>query len=1037
MASKDRILIVDDNPDSVWPLIEHLEPDYEVLFATTAEKALTLAFSANRPDLILLDVMMPDMDGYQLLSRFKAEIYTRDIPVVFITARSEHLDEVKGLEIGAQDYIVKPFSLTVVSARIKSVLSLKKELDRRLILKTQLEEMNQQLERQVRNKMVELNEAREALRAYEDKYNYLFKSVPSAPRSSKVLVVDDNPDNIHVLVAALEDGYQVLYATSGDKALTIANSENRPDAILLDVSMPGMDGYEVCSRLKASSETWDIPVIFISARDQEVDETRGLNLGAVDFIIKPFSLPVVKARLKAALRLKEEMDNRIVLTHKLEDLNKNLEKRVQEKTQALKQAHEDLLASEKRYRTIYETAIEGIFEVTARGRLLSASPSLARILGYESALELISTVNDVARQLYVTPEDRIQFVAKLEQEGELFNFETRFRRKQGDIIWVMICAKVVHKEIGGQTYYQGFLIDITPQKRSQLKNEQHLRELGLLNKIIAASVTETQIEGILEIACRELSHAFNLTQAVAVLLDKDQTRAKVAAEHIPIENKSIAAGRSLLNQAIELADHPLAAQMVEAPSGMVIQDVREDERLGPIADTLTDRDVRSLLLVPFMAGGQPAGCLAMGSMESNYFSEDKIRLVQSVADQISGVLARIQLDEDRRQLERQYFQAQKMEAIGQLTGGVAHDFNNILTVILGLSDMLRQAEDPQGRKRARLDQIHGAAGRAADLVRQLMAFSRQQILQPVPLNFNTILRQFEKMIDRIIGEDIEMVTVFESDLGMVKVDQGQMEQVLMNLVVNARDAMPHGGCLTIETANVVLDEAYAGHHVGVQPGPYVMVAVSDTGIGIEKSLLPQVFEPFFTTKAKGEGTGLGLATVHGIVNQSGGHIWVYSEPGEGTSFKIYFPVHVEDGSEDLAGRITEVASKAIGGVETILVVEDDEALREIVFNTLSGFGYTVLTADRATAADNILATHDHTVDLLVTDVIIPGKENGVHLAKRLCAGQPGMKVLYMSGYTNNAIVHHGVLDPGVSFIQKPFLPDDLARKVRQTLDRDG
>lgn len=479
MAPKDRILLVDDNPDSVWPLIEHLEPDYEVLFATTAEKALTLAFSADRPDLVLLDVMMPDMDGYQLLSRLKAEIYTRDIPVIFITARAEHLDEVKGLEIGAQDYIVKPFSLSVVSARIKSVLSLKKELDRRLILKSQLEEMNQQLERQVRAKMMELNEAREALRAYEDKYNYLFKSAPSAPRSSKVLVVDDNPDNIHVLAAALEDGYQVLYATSGDKALAIANSENRPDAILLDVSMPGMDGYEVCSRLKASAETWDIPVIFISARDQEVDETRGLNLGAVDFIVKPFSLPVVKARLKAALRLKEEMDNRIVLTRKLEDLNKNLEKRVQEKTLALKQAHEDLLASEKRYRTIYETAIEGIFEVTPEGRLLSASPSLARILGYESALELISTVNDVARQLYVDPEDRIQLVSQLEQEGELFNFETRFRTKQGNIIWVMICTKMVRHEISGQVYFQGFLIDITRQKISQLKNEQHLRELGL------------------------------------------------------------------------------------------------------------------------------------------------------------------------------------------------------------------------------------------------------------------------------------------------------------------------------------------------------------------------------------------------------------------------------------------------------------------------------------------------------------------------------------------------------------------------------
>ncbi len=1037
MAPKDRILIVDDNPDSIWPLIEHLEPDYDVLYATTAEKALTLAFSDDRPDLILLDIMMPDMDGYQLFSKLKADDFTREIPIVFVTARSESGDEVKGLEIGAQDYIIKPFSLPVVSARIKSVLSLKKELDRRLILKTQLEEINHQLERQVRAKMKELQEAQEALQTHEEKYDYLFKAVGSGRPFNRVLVVDDNPDNIQLLAGGLEDEYQVFFATSGSKALDIANSENPPDAILLDVSMPVMDGYEVCSRLKANAETWDIPVLFITARDQEVDETKGLYLGAADFIIKPFSLPVVKARLKAALRLKEEMDNRIVLTRKLEDLNKNLEKRVRQKTLALRQAHEDLMASEKRYRNIYETAIEGIFEVMPQGRLLSASPSLARILGYESPLELISTVHDVAQQLYVNQEDRERFVAQLEQGGELFNFETRFKKKQGDIIWVMISAKVVRKEIGGQSYYQGFLIDITQQKISQLKNEQHLRELGLLNKIIAASVTETQIEGILEIACRELSHAFNLCQAVAMLLDKDQTQAKVVAEHILIENESIAAGRSLLNQAVELAEHPLLAQLMEAPSPEVIQDVHEDERLNPIAGMLQDRDVRSLLLVPFIAVGQPPGCLAMGSLESKYFSEEKIRLVQSVADQISGVLTRIQLDEDRRQLERQYFQAQKMEAIGQLTGGVAHDFNNILTVILGLSDMLRQAEDPQGSKRARLDQIHGAAGRAADLVRQLMAFSRQQILLPVPLNFNSILQQFEKMLNRIIGEDIEMATVLEPDLGMVRVDQGQMEQVLMNLAVNARDAMPHGGRLTIETANVVLDEAYASRHLGVQPGAYVMVAVSDTGIGIDKSLMPQVFEPFFTTKPKGEGTGLGLATVHGIVNQSGGHIWVYSEPMQGTSFKIYLPVYEQDGSEDQTGQRTNGAAKVTGGAETILVVEDDEALRDIVLNTLSGFGYTVWTADRATAADDILAAQDNAVDLLVTDVIIPGKENGVRMAKRLCQKQPQMKVLYMSGYTNNAIVHHGVLDPGVSFIQKPFLPDDLARKVRQTLDRDG
>ncbi len=1034
MSPRDRILVVDDNPESIWPLIEQLESDYEVIYANGARKALTLAYSANRPDLILLDVMMPEMDGYQVFDKLQDEAYTRDIPVIFITARSEDQDEVKGLEIGAQDYIAKPFSLPVVKARIKSVLGLKKELDRRLILKTRLEEMNLLLERQVRTRMMELDETREALLAYEEKYDYLFKAAPAMPSSSTVLVVDDNPDNIHMLMGALDSDYRVTYATTGRKALEIANSEDRPDAILLDVMMPELDGYEVCSRLKASAETWDIPVIFITARDQEVDETKGLNLGAADFIIKPFSLPVVKARLKAALRLKEEMDNRIVLTRKLEDLNKNLEKRVQEKTVALQQAHEDLMASERRYRSIYEAAIEGIFEVTPQGRLLSASPSLARILGYESPLELITSIEDVGEQLYVQPADRDRFRNLLEENGEILNFETRFRRKQGDIIWVMICAKSVRNQSRGQNYYQGFLIDITEQKKSQLKSQQQFRELRLLNKVIAASANETRIESILTTACKELSLAFNLPQAVAVLIDAERYRATVVAEYIAPDVATDEQPRSLLDQSLALDEQPSIGRLVTTTSILAIHDVKSDGRIKAIRGILKDRGIGSLLLVPLAINGHSSGCLVIGSSKRDYFSRDKLHLVQRVADQICGVLTRLQLEEERHQLEQQYHQAQKMEAIGHLTGGVAHDFNNILTIILGLAELLRINADDQSDQRKKLDQIYSSAERAADLVRQLLAFSRQQIMQPTPLNFNNILVQFENMMERIIGEDIIMVTQLDPDLDIIKADQGQMEQVVMNLVVNARDAMSRGGRLTIETANVVLDEKYTSQHVDVQPGSYVMLAVSDTGTGIDKELLPKVFMPFFTTKAKGEGTGLGLATVHGIVKQSGGHIWVYSEPDKGTCFKVYLPKYDTKEADDSIGRKNDMTSEVIGGDESILVVEDDEALKEIVFNTLSGFGYIVWTADRASAAFDVFAAQDNAVDLLLTDVRIPGEENGVRLAQRLSEQQPRLKVLYMSGHTNSAIVHQGVLDPKVNFIQKPFLQEDLARRVRQTLD---
>ncbi|MGD9007300.1 MAG: response regulator [Desulfobacteraceae bacterium] len=1034
MSSMDRILVVDDNPESIWPLIEQLESDYEVIYANGARKALTLASSVNRPDLILLDVMMPEMDGYQVFAKLQEETYTRDIPVIFITARSEYQDEVKGLEIGAQDYIAKPFSLPVVKARIKSVLGLKKELERRLSLKTRLEEMNLQLERQVRTNMMELDDTREALLAYEEKYDYLFKAAQALPSSNTVLVVDDNPGNIHALMGALDGDYRVTYATTGQKALEIANSEDRPDAILLDVMMPEMDGYEVCSRLKASAETWDIPIIFITARDQDVDETKGLNLGAVDVIIKPFSLPVVKARLKAALRLKEEMDNRIVLTRKLENLNKHLENRVKEKTVALQQAHEDLIASERRYRSIYETAIEGIFEVTPQGRLLSASPSLARILGYESPLELITSIENVAEQLYVQPEDRDRFRTMLKQKGEILNFETRFRRKQGDIIWVMICAKVVRNHRRRQSYYQGFLIDITEQKKTRLKNQRQFRELRLLNKVIAASANETRIESILSTACKELSLAFDLPQAVAVLIDAEQYRATVVAEHLAPDVASDAQPRCLLDQSVALDEQPSVAALVTATSELVIHDVTSDHRIKALRGILEERGIASLLLMPLAIDDHSSGCLVIGSPKRDYFSTNKLRLVQRVADQICGVLARIQLEEQRRQLEQQYYQAQKMEAIGHLTGGVAHDFNNILTVILGLTDVLRIEADLQSDQCKKLDQIYSSAERAADLVRQLLAFSRQQILEPAPLNFNDILTQFEDMMARIIGKGIEMVTQLDPDLDIIKADQGQMEQVVMNLVVNAQDAMPQGGRLTIETANVVLDETYTSQQVDVRPGPYVMLSVSDTGTGIGKELLPKVFIPFVTTKAKGEGTGLGLATVHGIVKQSGGHIRVSSEPDQGTCFKVYLPRYDKKEAKHTIKRQSDTASGVIGGNESILVVEDDEALKEIVSDTLSGFGYTVWAADRASAALDIFTAQGNAVDLLLTDVAILGKENGVRLARQMSKQHPGLKVLYMSGYTSNTIVHQGILDPGVNHIQKPFLQKDLARKVRQTLD---
>jgi signal transduction histidine kinase len=476
----------------------------------------------------------------------------------------------------------------------------------------------------------------------------------------------------------------------------------------------------------------------------------------------------------------------------------------------------------------------------------------------------------------------------------------------------MICAKVVRNQSRRQSYYQGFLIDITEQKKSQLKNRQQFRELRLLNKVIAAAANETRIESILSTACKELSLAFDLPQAVAVLIDAEQYRATVVAEYLAPGLASDAQPRSLLDQSVALDEQPSVAPLVTATSELVIHDATSDPRMKAIRGILENRGIGSLLLMPLALNGHSSGCLVIGSSKRDYFSTDKLRLVQRVADQICGVLERIQLEKQRRQLEQQYYQSQKMEAIGHLTGGVAHDFNNILTVILELSELLRNEVDLQSDQHKKLDQIYSSAELAADLVRQLLAFSHRQILQPAPLNFNDILTQFNNMIERIIGEGIEMVTQLDPYLDIIKADQAQMEQVAMNLVVNAIDAMPHGGRLTIETANVVLDETYTIQQVDVRPGPYVMLSVSDTGTGIGKELLPKVFIPFFTTKAKGKGTGLGLATVHGIVTQSGGHVHVSSKPGQGTCFKVYLPRYDKKEAEHTIKRKNDMAA---GGIE--------------------------------------------------------------------------------------------------------------------------
>jgi PAS domain S-box-containing protein len=394
-----------------------------------------------------------------------------------------------------------------------------------------------------------------------------------------------------------------------------------------------------------------------------------------------------------------------------------------------------------------------------------------------------------------------------------------------------------------------------------------------------------------------------------------------------------------------------------------------------------------------------------------------------------NLLATLRDVTDRKRLEEQLRQAQKMEAVGRLAGGVAHDFNNVLTAIFGYADLMAEEVPASSAARQDLDEIRKAAQRATALTRQLLAFSRQQVLAPVVLSMNDLVEDVDKMLRRLVGEDVELRVTLASDAGNVRADPGQLQQVIMNLVVNARDAMPTGGKLLIETADAELTEQYAELHQPVIPGQYVMLAVSDTGVGMDAPTRARIFEPFFTTKEKSKGTGLGLSTVYGIVKQSGGYIWVYSEADHGTTFKVYLPR--VDAPVEPQPPAREAAT--VTGTETILLAEDDEMLRPLAKGLLGKLGYTVLEAENAEQALAVAGAHPGPIHLLVADVVMPGA-SGRELARRLEPTRPDTRVLYVSGYTDDAIVHHGMLEPGLNFLQKPFTPTALARKVREVLD---
>jgi signal transduction histidine kinase len=425
----------------------------------------------------------------------------------------------------------------------------------------------------------------------------------------------------------------------------------------------------------------------------------------------------------------------------------------------------------------------------------------------------------------------------------------------------------------------------------------------------------------------------------------------------------------------------------------------------------------------------PVGSLTIRLAEADAFLSFEQDLLKEIALNLGYGIETLRGRADHERTQEQLVAAQRLEAVGRLAGGIAHDFNNLLSVIMTYGEFAIERLRARDPIREDIEQVVRAGRRAADLTRQLLAFSHKQIMEPRVTNLNDVIKGFEAMLRRLLGEDIDIEIHAASDLGNVLADPGHLEQVVMNLAVNARDAMPEGGKLTIETRNVELDQEYADGHIAVKPGPFVQVSVADAGVGIPPEVRSQIFEPFFTTKEMGKGTGLGLSMVYGIVKQSGGHIWVYSEPGQGTTFKVYLP-RVD---AEVVEREQPRRSAAASGHETILLVEDEPMVRDSAERILTSAGYRVLVASNGGEALLLCEEHGARIDLVLTDVVMPNMSGQV-LAERIEKLHPDLKVLFTSGYTDNAIVHDGVLDAGTQFIEKPFSVAALTAKVRSVLD---
>ncbi|MDB4929829.1 MAG: domain S-box protein [Myxococcaceae bacterium] len=755
---------------------------------------------------------------------------------------------------------------------------------------------------------------------------------------------------------------------------------------------------------------------------------------------------------------------------------------------ARRETLEQLRVSEARYRRLIEGTTEAIWMLDAGQRISFANARAAELLGYDAPADLIGLGIDAFLDADESAATAAQF--RRRRDGEGGQVEARLRRRDGAPVWVLVESTPFFDAAGR---YEGLLamaMDVTARRAAEeerarlaaivescdeailgkdldgritswnagaeqlygysraemlgrpaallVRPDRPDEEAGLLARVARG---ERVVHFETERVCRD-GATVPVSLSVSPIRDADGkvVGASSIARDLSAQHRAAAASaESARVQQLFFASSPVPIVLFDA---VTLEFVAVNDAAMTLYGYGREEFLRLRLTDLRLPTEASTGALVCGEGTEEWRGgathrrKDGTTLqveIQSRPHRLDGRAVRMAVFQDvtdKQQLEAQLRQSQKMEAVGRLAGGVAHDFNNLLSVILGYAELAIGDLRPGEPMRDDLGEIKRAAERAAGLTQQLLAFSRQQILAPRVLDLAEVVAGTEKMLRRLVGEDVALTLLAAPGAALCRVDPGQVEQVVMNLVVNARDAMPAGGQLTIETSAIDLDVAYAAEHLDVAAGRYVLLSVTDTGCGIDKATMARIFEPFFTTKEKGKGTGLGLSTVFGIVKQSGGHVWVYSEPGVGTTFKVYLP-RVDERAEALPPSAPLASTDH--GTETVLLVEDEEAVRNLVRQVLRRGGYHVIDAANAGQALLHCEQFGARIHLLLTDVIMP-QMSGRQLAERLAPMRPDMRVLYMSGYTENSIVHHGVLDAGIAYLAKPVTPARLLKKVREVLD---